>query len=723
MKVRLRRVAYWAGAAAVGLIVACYAILSSLTFEDLVKLLQDEVKLATGRELTVAGPVDLEISLSPSIDLQDVRFANAPWGSRPDMVTIRRLEVEVDLLPLLVGDIIVNRLILESPDILLETDEAGTGNWEVEAVDADSGEGSAGAEDEGSEDIVLPDVQAFSVQGGLLTIKGADPEQVLRVDLTEASGLVPEGDGRRSLTLRGRYNDSPFDIAGTFGSLRDILSGQVTPLDITAKAGNVEVRLEGAAGDLVGAAKAELAITAKGESLAGLSPLVGAALPPLGPFELSLDAEMEQEKIGFSGLSLQLAGSDLSGAGSLDLSASPPFLAADLVAKNLNLDDLQAPDEGSATQGQDSGSPAGSDASQKGQASEGGRLFSKAPLGLEVLSALDGKISLSAAAVQLSSRLTVSEVDVTAQLRGGDLRVEPVSGQLAGGALRGRGGVALIEDGEEGAAALEVDLKGEGIDFDRLLKEADVSDEVRGEVDLEAVLSSQGGSLHGWASNLNGHVQAVSRDGTIDNALLGVLSAGISNITGPLFGSSNTANVNCIVGRFDIADGDAESRALVLDTGSFAVTGRGSIDLAAERVDLAFDTETSEPSLASLAVPFLVVGPIENPNVVPDPIGTAGNIVGTVGTVAEAGGNMAAKLVNTLSGLVGSGPLVGQIGSGKTLCEEALAAIDEAPAPAVEKKPAAQQKPAQKSVVDKAKDAAEEAGRSIEKGLKSLFGD
>ena len=739
MKVRLRRVVYWSGAVLAGLVIACYAVLSTMAFDDLVALLKDEVKAATGRDLIVAGPIDLQLSLRPSVDLQDVRFANAGWGSRADMVTIRRLQVEVDLLPLLTGDIIVNRLVLEAPDILLETNAEGTGNWEFQASGAgeEDGEGAvqtgqpsgppAGEDDA----IVLPDVQAFAVRGGRLTLQGADPGRVLRVDLTEAQGLVPEGDGTRSLTMEGRYNDSPFRIEGTFGNLRDILSGVASPLDLVVQAGGAELGIRGTAGDLVGAAAAQLAVTAQGDSLAGLGPFAGSALPDLGPYELSSDINITGELFDFSGLTARIGGSDLAGAATLDLAGKRPSLTADLVAKTLRLADFSAP---SPPPGQSS--PEAAKASAQGASGEetagpppaarNGRLFSEDPLPLEGLSAVDGKVSLTAGAVRVTPRLALQDVKLTAALNDGALRVEPITGGLAGGAVSGRAGLQVTGSLTESPPSVDVVLKGEEIDLGRLLREVEVSDEVRGAVELDLALFSRGSSLRNWAAGLNGHVQAVSLDGTIDNALLGFVSTGLSDITGPLFGSADTASVKCMVGRFDIADGQARSRALVIDAGTFAVTGRGGIDLDAERVNLGFDTETSEPSLASLAVPFKVVGPIAQPAVVPDPVGVAGNLVGTVGNVAKAGGNVAAEAVNTLGNLVGTGPLVGRIGSGQTLCAAAMAAVGEAGAVAPagagsSTKPGA--KPAEKSLVDDVKDATKEVGDSIEKGLRRLFGN
>ena len=127
----------------VAVVVAGVAILSTMEFEELRGIIEAEAKEATGRELKIAGPIDLKISLTPAISVEDVRFANAAWGSRADMISIRRFELEVALLPLLSGDIQVKRLVVVEPDILLETDKEGRGNWEM-AAPAETAEEEAG---------------------------------------------------------------------------------------------------------------------------------------------------------------------------------------------------------------------------------------------------------------------------------------------------------------------------------------------------------------------------------------------------------------------------------------------------------------------------------------------------------------------------------------------------------------------------------------------------
>ncbi len=722
---RLRRALYWTAAVTAGLFVAGYAALSSLQFDDLTRLIQAEVKKATGRDLVVAGPADLQISLSPSVDLQDLSFANAPWGSRAEMVTVRRLEVEVQLLPLLTGDIVINRLVLVEPDILLETSDEGLGNWEFKTADvpapASEGAGETGSAGGGAG--ALSDVNEFAVRGGRLVVKGTSADEEMRLDLTEATGSVPAGSLMRSLSLTGSYNDNPFRVEGTFGNLRAMLSGEASPLDLAIKAGGASATVKGSAGDLTGAAAAKLAVTAEGESLAGFSGLAGSALPDVGPYKLSSDVRISGQRIDLSGLVAQIGNSDLAGTGSVDLTEKRPKVAAKLVSKTLDLSDFSR--SGTAEPGGSSAPVEAAGDQVAGDQAEdpGGRIFSKEPLPFEVLTAFDGQLALSAEELRVTPQLFLNDVELTALLTKGSLQVDPMEAQLAGGRLSGAAGL----NGAAAPATFDLTLKGEGMDFGDLLKVAEVSDQVGGELMLDAALTGRGQSVHALAAGLDGHVQAVSQDGTIDNALLGFFSAGLSDITGPLFGTSDRANLNCIVGRFDIADGQAESRALVLDTGTFAIAGQGGVDLEAERVSLWFDTETSEPSLASLAVPFKVFGPMDDPSIVPDPIGAAANVVGTVGTVAETGGNIVGGVVDTLGGLVGSGPIIGKIGSDQTLCGEAMVSIglaEASPSSAEpEPKPDGGSKPASKGLVEDAGDAAKGLGRDLKEGIESLFGN
>ena len=121
-----------------------------------------KVSEKTGRELVFAGDFDLSISFSPSIVANDVTFQNAAWGSEAEMLKLGHVEAEVELFPMLTGDIRVKRLILEDLDLLIETNADGLGNWEF-------GERKASDEDEdydGGGD--LPVIEDMRIENALL---------------------------------------------------------------------------------------------------------------------------------------------------------------------------------------------------------------------------------------------------------------------------------------------------------------------------------------------------------------------------------------------------------------------------------------------------------------------------------------------------------------------------------------------------------------------------
>ncbi|MGD9289912.1 MAG: AsmA family protein, partial [Desulfobacterales bacterium] len=111
----------------VGLIVI-YIIIASYDFNKLKPQITELAKEYTGRDLTLAGDIKLGIGLRPDLKIENVSFQNAAWGSRPELAKMERLEIQLDLIPLISGDIRVRRLTLLKPDLLIEIDKSGKSN-------------------------------------------------------------------------------------------------------------------------------------------------------------------------------------------------------------------------------------------------------------------------------------------------------------------------------------------------------------------------------------------------------------------------------------------------------------------------------------------------------------------------------------------------------------------------------------------------------------------
>ena len=116
----------------VAIVAAGVAILAATDPADIRDFLTAQVKDATGRELSIKGELDLEISLVPSLVMHDVTFANAKWASAPHLLSLKKLEAGLELLPLMQGDIRLTQIVLIEPNIQLETNSKGLGNWVFE---------------------------------------------------------------------------------------------------------------------------------------------------------------------------------------------------------------------------------------------------------------------------------------------------------------------------------------------------------------------------------------------------------------------------------------------------------------------------------------------------------------------------------------------------------------------------------------------------------------
>ncbi|MDP7393255.1 MAG: AsmA family protein, partial [Alphaproteobacteria bacterium] len=58
-------------------------------------LIAEKVKEAIGQNLSIAGDIESELPFTPSLSVSGVRFENAEWGSKPDMLSVEKLSAQV----------------------------------------------------------------------------------------------------------------------------------------------------------------------------------------------------------------------------------------------------------------------------------------------------------------------------------------------------------------------------------------------------------------------------------------------------------------------------------------------------------------------------------------------------------------------------------------------------------------------------------------------------
>ena len=86
-------------AVAVVLLVVAYFIAASYDYNKFKPLITETTMEYTGRKLSMDGDIALKFALPPTLQVNDVAFQNAAWGSQPQLARVKHLQVKVSLLP------------------------------------------------------------------------------------------------------------------------------------------------------------------------------------------------------------------------------------------------------------------------------------------------------------------------------------------------------------------------------------------------------------------------------------------------------------------------------------------------------------------------------------------------------------------------------------------------------------------------------------------------
>ena len=124
----------WGALAGAAAIVVAAAGIAAAVFDPSVfkPRIEQAVVDATGRAVTLNGPIRIGWSLPPTIEATDVSLANLVGGSRPDIVHVERIQAALSLRALFRREIEVTDLTLTGPNILFEQ-VAGKPNWLISA--------------------------------------------------------------------------------------------------------------------------------------------------------------------------------------------------------------------------------------------------------------------------------------------------------------------------------------------------------------------------------------------------------------------------------------------------------------------------------------------------------------------------------------------------------------------------------------------------------------
>lgn len=551
-------------------------------------LLVWQVESSTGRELSLDGWLELSPGLAThGIAANGVVLDNAGWAQAPHLFKADRVEVEWRPWALWRGDFVLARVRLDAPDLRLERDAELRANWRF------------------SDDPVrdplpgwLPRVDALHVANGHLELLEATRRTALAVQLQSGEPTAPGRQPPLEVAGGGRYRDQPFELQGRISSplrLLETAPGARYWIDLQATAGATKARVAGGLRSVLQLQDFELDFAIEGPDMAALYPLLGLAIPETAAYALDGRLGRTGSTWHYRDMRGTVGNSDLAGDVAVHAGREPTLFEADLVSETLDLDDLA---------GFVGGRP---------QADDGrpGRVFPDHPYDTGKLRSMDARVSLVAETLQ-APPLPFESMDAELRLKGGELRLDPITFGFAGGRV---GGTVLL-DARQDPMQADIRLEASGLQLPRLLPDTEAA-RSQGALGGRVALAGRGGSVSAIMASADGEAGLAMGRGRISNYLMELMGLDIAEMIRFKLGEDREVAVHCAYADFEVAGGIARARGLAFDTSDTLVLGKGSVDLGRERLDLVLEPRPKDRSPLSLRSPLALTGTFRDPDVAP----------------------------------------------------------------------------------------------------------
>jgi AsmA protein len=574
------------GATLVALLILAFGFLAIIPSDRIAQAVSGQFEAMTGRKLELLGEVNPRLWPSLGVTTGPVSIANADWAESNDpLFRAESLSIDVNLGALLGGEVRILGLTADQPEINLERDADGQGNWVFAASDAGEA-GGAGAVPAPASGFTLDE---GSISGGTIRFNDRQSGQVLALDDVAATLAIPDYAGPFTLTASALSRGQPVAIDLSGDAFSAFAMGRVVPIEARLSAGGTTIRFEGRGGYDPFAAEGRL--VADLSDLPALGALIGTKIdrpnPGLGYDRLQVSGQLTLDGTGAAflrGAEIMADTNQIEG----DLDFAPgdarPRLKAQLTAGALVI--------GTGPEGDMGGGEAG------GMQADG---WPDSEIDVSALGAIDVEVALSAPSVDVGvlkigptrALITVDRARAVIDIR----EMQAYGGQISGDfVVNGRGGLSV--GGRLTFAGLQTEpLMTDLAGWDRLVS--------TGDFELEFL---------GVGNSVDAIMKSLKGQGALElgkGELRGLDIAGMLRTLDPGFvGEGEKTIFDGLAGTFTLADGVLSNTDLKLVAPYVTASGAGDIGLGGRTLDyrLRPTALVEADGTGGVMVPLLVTG-------------------------------------------------------------------------------------------------------------------
>ena len=573
-------------------IVAAVLVVAALVSQPwwLAPLLGAQLSKTSGREVHFDSVrVGLTPSLAPVVVMRGVRIANAPWAdtSRPFAAleeavfrfSWRRFEDRWVVTHMILRDGEVN-LVLQADGLrnwrLHDPEDRGPGHYWFYALEPHR---AILRFDNGGVDLHLH----TSASDMAAEVSAATPDETLvnRIDFDGAF---------RELAFKGSIATGPV--------LTFLETDRWFPVRGQAEIAGARLEVDGRAADIFRATQIDAQVRLNGKSLAALRPFVGERYAEARAFRAEGHLHSGAGHYALSGANARIGASDLSGDLAWSGKGERRAVSAELRSDSTDLADLLW--------------VAGRGVPAAGKAASAVAVASARVRDRDAFASardLDADVSFDARRFHVAAVPALQSLKLKAVLADGALAVSNLDVGWAGGHSTG----TLALDLRQHPALAEAAIETRGVHVESLFAGQDEKHRITGTVHSRLTLKATGDNLDALRASATGTVSASLAAGTIPSMLDALIGLEGGKVMRTLLSGTEALPLPCAAVAADVSQGRARIRSLVVDSANTRTTGRGTIDLHDNTIELIVTPEPKRPGLFELHKSIRLSGPLTKP--------------------------------------------------------------------------------------------------------------
>ena len=376
--------------------------------------LEHPVSAAIGRQISIDGPLRLHWGYPSHIVVENIHIANAPWGSKKDMFSAQRLELDIFLSGLLRGRIDTQDVRLDRAQLLLETSREGQHNWDIAL---------SGAAPQHRHQ--FPELRHLAAQQSDLAYHNGETGAVTDLGIDRLDIDAPEPQSPVEIALMGRLQNQALRLTGTIGALADLRDpAKPYPVKVDGTLDRSRITFDGTLGEPLDVAGVDARLSLDHAKLAEIGTLLGVPVPELPDLRGTARLSGGNGKWTLNALTTAFGHSDLEGGIEVDTNGKVPQLRASLTARTVDLADFK---------GVYGGKPTVAAKAAATPPERNGLIIPDTPLAISKLPGVNADLTFDATRIESTSGAPLERISLGLQLKDGELKVAPLRFHAAEG--------------------------------------------------------------------------------------------------------------------------------------------------------------------------------------------------------------------------------------------------------------------------------------------------